>query len=435
MMTEETIYLSQLAATLEGSQILQYANAVKAMRAKGANINNYTVGDFDPMVFPIPIALKNEVMKAYAEDYTNYPVAEGNPDLRQAIAGFEKRFGGIEYGPEEIVVGSGGRPLIYAAFRVICDKGDGVIFGTPSWNNHYFVQTAEARGIEIRTEAKDGFLLTADKIEPHLRNASLLCLCSPQNPTGTVYPKKVLQAITDAVVEENNRRRHGKKLYVLFDAMYGCLAAGFSSYNPLRLNEEIRPYLITVNAVSKIFAATGMRVGWCLGPEAILHKIRNLLTHVGAWAPMAEQKAVARFLVQGNGVSEFLWEFREGLQERLDAMYSGIMRLKRRGYPVHAIRPQGGIYLSVKINLAATYQQKKIIRNAHDAAHYLLEHAGFAVLPFAVFGSSPDLHWFRISVGTCRRVDITAMFRKLELALHPFQINKVKEEIPKTVNV
>lgn len=427
-MNSDTIILSQLAHSLEGSQILQYSNAVKAMQTKGNHVHNYTVGDFDPSVFKIPIELKNEVMKAYAEDYTNYPMAEGNPDLRSAIASFEKKFSDIDYKANEILVGSGGRPLIYTAFQVICDKGEGVIYGTPSWNNQYFCQTIGAKAIEITTTSKDGFLLTAEKIAPYVKEATLLCLCSPQNPTGTVYTKKALTAIIDLVVVENSRRRNGKKLYILFDAMYGCLTAGgYHHYNPLQLNAEIKPFLITVNAVSKIFAATGMRVGWCMGPSPILQKMRNLSTHIGAWAPMAEQKASARFLIQTDAVNSYLKSFKAELSECLERIYNGITRLKTNGYPVKAIKPQGGIYLSVQFSLIGEVVNGKVLQTAPDIAAYLLEKSGFAILPFSVFGSSEELPWFRISVGTCRKVDIPAMLRKLEIALYPFQFNKVKE--------
>lgn len=433
-MNLETIQLSHLAQSLEGSQILQYSNAVKAMKAKGIAIHNYTVGDFEPSVFPIPMALKNEVMKAYAEDYTNYPMAEGNLDLRTAIAAFEKEYCNIEYGADEVLTGSGGRPLIYTLFQIICNKGDTVVYGTPSWNNQYFVQTVGAKGIAIETRAKDGFLLTAERIAPHIKDATLLCLCSPQNPTGTLYSKKTLTAITRLVIEENRRRKNGKKLYLLFDAMYGCLTAGkHQHYNPLQLDPEIRPYLVTVNAVSKIFAATGMRVGWCLGPTEVLIKMRNLLTHMGAWAPMAEQKAVARFLVQRIPVRQYLIHFREEVQDRLEAIYRGITSLQHKGYPVHAIKPEGGIYLSVEIDLIGKPGGKGELKDASAIALYLLEQSGFAILPFSVFGSSELMPWFRISVGTCRKMDIPVMLKKLESALQPFQFTMARK-ITDTIN-
>jgi aspartate aminotransferase len=427
-MKDGQIQLSYLAHELEGSQILQYSNAIKAMQSKGMHVHNFTVGDFNPSIFPIPIELKKEVMKAYAEDYTNYPMAEGNPDLRSAIAQFEKQVTRIEYAANEVLVASGGRPLIYAAFQVICDKGDLVIYGTPSWNNHYFTQIVSATPVEIATSSKDGFLLTAEKIAPYIKQANLLCLCSPHNPAGTVYSKKTLNAIMDLVVQENERRKDGKKLYVLFDSMYGCLTADQCyNYNPFQLNPAIRPYLITINAMSKIFAATGMRLGWCLGPAEVLNKMRNLLTHVGAWAPMAEQKATARFLVQSEAVSKYLRKFKTEIAERLELIYNGCILLKNRGYPVKAIKPQGSIYLSVYFPLLGESINGKELKTAGDIAGYFLEQSGFAILPFSVFGSSEKLSWFRISVGTCRKQDIPEMLKKLQLALDPFQFYKLKE--------
>jgi aspartate aminotransferase len=320
--------------------------------------------------------------------------------------------------------------LIYSLFQILCNAGDGVIYGTPSWNNQYFIQTVGAKPIPVATKPKDGFLLTAEKIAPYIKEATLLCLCSPQNPTGTVYAKKALAAIVDLVIQENRRRGNRRKLYVLFDSIYGCLASDdHYNYNPLELNPDIKPYLVTVNAVSKIFAATGMRVGWCLGPAAILEKMRNLSTHIGAWAPMAEQKAVARFLVRIDPVKKYLTNFKSDARECLDRIYNGFMRLKHNGYPVNAIKPQAGIYLSVQFNLVGVCVNNRELNNAPDVAHYLLEQSGFAILPFSVFGSAENLPWFRISVGTCRKIDIPVMLRKLEVALHPFQFDKVKEEV------
>src|SRR6185437_9258824 len=107
MMKEDKIKLSKLSESLEASRILQYSNTVKAMKAGRMTFQNYTVGDFDPSIFPIPVELKIEVIKAFSQDYTNYPAAEGNSDLRLSIARFEREFSGIGYEPDEVIVGSG----------------------------------------------------------------------------------------------------------------------------------------------------------------------------------------------------------------------------------------------------------------------------------------------------------------------------------------
>jgi aspartate aminotransferase len=145
----EAIRLSELAETLEGSKILAVSRAVKQQMEKGAEVYNYTVGDFDPSLFPIPKGLKTEIMNAYEEDWTNYPAAEGNADLRLAISEFIKTWNHLSYEPSTIIVASGGRPLIYAAYRAICDAGDKIIYAVPSWNNNYYTHFVGGHAIEI----------------------------------------------------------------------------------------------------------------------------------------------------------------------------------------------------------------------------------------------------------------------------------------------
>jgi aspartate aminotransferase len=415
--------LSHLAHLLEGSPILELSNAAKDRMKQGKTLFNYTVGDFDPSVFPIPIELKKEVMKAYAEDYTNYPLAEGNLDLREAICLFEKEWNGIYAKPEEILVGSGGRPLIYAAYRTICDRADKVIYAVPSWNNLYYTQLTATHSVVLHTRPEDGFMPTAQAIRPYLHDATLLCLCSPQNPTGTVFTQDALLSICRMVVEENaNRRKTEKKLYILFDAMYGSLTRKFFPHvHPVGVCPEVRPYVIYINAISKIFAATGLRVGWCIGPAPVISKAKNILSHMGAWAPMAEQKAVTRILPQRRVLTTYLKTFKRELSYRLRMIHKGVRKLKNDGYPVDVIEPQGGIYLSLKIDLIGKKANDKTIETAHDVAAWLLEMSGIAILPFSAFGASPALPWFRMSVGTCQKADITPMLSQLKNALKDFK--------------
>lgn len=400
--------LSQLADRLEGSQILAISKAIKERKAAGEYIFNYTVGDFDPELFPIPEFLLEEIIKAYLQGYTNYPAAEGNFDLREAIALFTQSFGGPEYQPEEVIVASGGRPLIYAFYRCIVDEGDKVIYPVPSWNNQYFTILTNGIPVEIATGADNKFMPTAAQIEPHVKGAVLLSLCSPQNPTGTVFEKEELKRICELVVKENEgRKKDEKKLYVLFDQMYWLLMHGQNEHHsPVVICPDIKPYLVYVDAISKSFAATGVRVGWALGPSVIIQKMKAMLSHVGSWAPMAEQKATAKFLSNPNAIQEYLLSFKREIVKRLHRIYDGIMKLKKEGYPVDAIDPQAAIYLSLKIDIPG-------------ADKLLLNEAGIGLLPFRVFGSTAESSWYRISVGTCREQDIDLMLEKLKRALCP----------------
>src|SRR5450755_5067609 len=126
--------LSQLSENLIGSEIVKLGGEIREKIRQGEKIYNFTVGDFDPAIFPIPKELEDGIVEAYRRHFTNYPAAEGNLDLRESIAAFLKEREGLEYATEEILVASGGRPLIYSLFRILVDEGDKVIYAVPSWN-------------------------------------------------------------------------------------------------------------------------------------------------------------------------------------------------------------------------------------------------------------------------------------------------------------
>ena len=128
--------LSNLAETLIGSEIVKLGNAISERIRNGEKIYNFTIGDFDPQIFPIPQELEAEIIQSYKNHYTNYPPAEGVIELRTAVSDFLKQWEGLAYSPNEILIASGGRPLIYALFKSVVDEGDKVIYAAPSWNNN-----------------------------------------------------------------------------------------------------------------------------------------------------------------------------------------------------------------------------------------------------------------------------------------------------------
>src|SRR5580658_8445089 len=407
--------LSHLAETLIGSEIVKLGGEIRDKIRKGEKIFNFTVGDFDPAIFPIPKELEDGIVDAYRKHFTNYPAAEGNLDLRESISAFIKDREGLTYLPTEIVVASGGRPLIYAVFRTIVDPGDKVIYAVPSWNNNHYTHLNGGEHVVIEATAENNFMPTAEAIRPHIKGASLLCLCSPQNPTGTTISKKDLSAICDLVLEENARREaDGKKLYVLYDQMYWQLTYGdIIHYNPVGLRPAMREYTIFIDAISKMFAATGVRVGWAMGPALIMKKMNAIMSHIGSWAPMAEQKAAAAFLLKKEAIDVYLATFKAGLWERLHRIYNGLKELKKEGYRVDVLEPEAGIYLTVKVDLVG----QQTIMTQQEVTSYLLNEAGLAVVPFSAFGAPVTSPWYRLSVGTCRLEDIPEMLGKLRGAL------------------
>jgi aspartate aminotransferase len=412
--------LSNLSETLIGSEIVKLGGEIREKIRRGEKIYNFTVGDFDPTIFPIPKELEDGIVDAYRNHFTNYPAAEGNLDLRESISVFTKDREKLAYSPEEILVASGGRPLIYSLFRTVVDPGDKVIYAVPSWNNNHYTHLNGGEHIVIEATAENNFMPTAEAIWPHIAGSALLCLCSPQNPTGTTISRKDLSAICELVLEENSRRGAGeKKLYILYDQMYWQLTYGnIVHYNPVSLYPAMREYTVFIDAISKVFAATGVRIGWALGPAPIMKKMNAIMSHIGSWAPMAEQKATAAFLLKKEAIDAFLVRFKGGLEERLHRIYEGFMVLKEEGYGVDVLAPEAGIYLTIRVDLAGKrLVGGEVLRDQREVTSFLLNEGGLAVVPFSAFGAPATSPWYRLSVGTCRLEDIPQMFLKLRGAL------------------
>ncbi|MGZ3958493.1 MAG: pyridoxal phosphate-dependent aminotransferase [Flavisolibacter sp.] len=416
--------LSHLSETLIGSEIVKLGGEIRERIRKGERIFNFTVGDFDPQIFPIPKALEDAIVEAYRNRFTNYPPGEGSLELRQAVSRFAKTYQGLDYNTDEILIASGGRPLIYALFRAICDKGDKVIYAVPSWNNNHYVHFVEGEHVVVEARPENNFMPTADDLRPHIKEAVFIALCSPQNPTGTTFRQEELKAICDMVVEENQRRSDKeKKLYVMFDQMYWHLTYdGIHHYDPVSLHPGMRPYTVYIDAISKVFASTGVRVGWSLGPATILNKMKAILSHVGAWAPMAEQKALTKFLGDQAAIDTYLVHFKGELEERLRRIYEGIIALKKQGHPVDAVAPEAAIYLTIKMDLKGRKTAEgQVLETQSDVTSYLLQKASLAIVPFYAFGASNTSPWYRLSVGTCKKEEIPEMLEKLGTALSQLQ--------------
>ena len=416
--------LSKLADTLIGSEIVKLGGEIRALQQQGAKIYNFTVGDFDPSVFPIPTLLKDEIIKAYQNNFTNYPAAEGNLDLRESLVEYIHEFFNINYITDELLVAGGGRPLIYAIFRTILDKGDTVLYAVPSWNNNHYTHFVEGKHVLIPTDASTKFMPTAEGIAPFIKEANLLCLCSPQNPTGTTLTAEELQKICDLVLAENLRRgKDQKPVYIMYDQMYSQLTFdGVTHAHPVGVCPAIRPYTIYLDAISKSFAATGVRVGWAFGPSIIISKMKAILTHLGAWAPMAEQKGTAVFLKNKEAIVTYIDSFKKEIAYRLEAIYKGLMDLKRQGYAVDAIAPEAAIYLTIQFELVGKRTaQQVLLEKQSDVTSYLLKEAGLAIVPFSAFGAEATSNWYRLSVGTCKKEDIEAMLAALSNTLAKLQ--------------
>ena len=401
--------LSTLATGVIGSEILKIAADVRAALSRGEKLLNLTVGDFSPEQFPIPEALQREIDRAYREHQTNYPPSDGVLALREQVAAFVESEQNLRYPIGSILIAGGARPILYGTYRTVLDRGDTVVYSVPSWNNNHYAHLLEVVPVEVEGRRENGFFPTAREFEPHLRQARLLVLNSPMNPTGTVVDPDELKKICTMVLEENARRKkQGRKaLFVLYDQIYSALhLENARRSSPPELDPEMYACTVLLDGISKQFAATGLRVGWALGPPALIRRMRDILGHVGAWAPKPEQVATARFLADRAAVDAYRSDFLSKIGARLRLLYSLFSKLKREGLPVDAIEPQGAIYLSARFDLAGQEVGGSVVRTNEQIRKLLLEKAGIAAVPFQAFGYRPETGWFRLSVGAVSERDI-----------------------------
>lgn len=406
--------LGSLVYDLIGSEILKIAGEVRAIKEKGVPISDFTVGDFSPKEFRIPAPLEAAIARALAAGETNYPPSDGIPALRKAVTGFYQRHLGLEYPLEGVAIASGARPVLWASYRTVLEDGDAVIYPVPSWNNNHYVHLCRAKGIALATTPESGFLPTAAEIAPHLAGARLVALNSPLNPAGTGFSQDEVRAIAELVVEENRRReaRGERPVFLLYDHIYWTLAADSAPhFTPPGLVPEVARYTLFIDGISKGFAATGLRVGWVVGPPYIVKRMRDLLGHVGAWAPRAEQVATAEVLADADQGLALVSPIKEGLIQRLERLHSGLESLRAAGAPVQALPPAGALYLSVKFDLLDRFGTDDAIRR------FLLEEAGVAAVPFRAFGLDHDSGWFRLSVGAVGLAEIDGALNRLKPVL------------------
>jgi len=421
MNNNEPISLSQLAQNITGSEIIKLAADVNEKIKQGHKIYNLTIGDFNPNLFPIPSELKEQIINAYQGNQTNYPPSDGMPDLKKAVANLLKERGDLNYKTEEILITGGARPVIYAIFLTLVDEGDLVVFPVPSWNNNHYSYLTKAKYKMIETLPENNFMPSAKDLMPFISTATLISLCSPLNPTGTTFKKNDLEEICDLILEENKKRslENKKPLYLLFDQIYWALTFGQTKhYNPVSLRSEMKNYTVFVDGISKSLAATGIRLGWSMGPKNIIDKMKSILTHIGAWAPKAEQVAASVFLNNLEHYDEYLKEIKIKINNRLVSFYNGFLNLKKEGFDLDAISPEAAIYLTVQFRLHGKKTNSgRVLNTTADITKYLLEEAKVAIVPFYAFGASDNSNWYRISVGNCDLEDVNSIINNLRFAL------------------
>jgi len=378
-------FLSRALGRIQPSPTLAVTQKARELKAAGRDVIGLGAGEPD---FDTPDNIKEAAIAAIRRGETKYTAVEGIPELRKAVAAKFKRENGLEYAPAQIFVSAGGKAIIYTAMMASLNPGDEVISIAPYWVSYPDI-AALAGGTPIVVEARieDGFRLTPEALERAITpKTKWLIFNQPSNPTGACYSREQLKGLTDVLM------RH-PQVWVLTDDIYEHLTyGGFEFATVAQVEPRLHERTVTMNGVSKAYAMTGWRIGFCGAPEPLVKAMAKLqsqsITHATSIAQWASVEAL-------NGTQAFIPERKKIFEERRDLVVS----MLNQASGIECPKPEGAFYVypSIRKLVGKTAPSGKAIKTDGDFATELLEAEGVAVVHGAAFGLSP---FFRISYAT-----------------------------------
>ncbi len=390
-------FLSESLGRIQPSPTLAATQKARDLKAAGKNVIGLGAGEPD---FDTPDNIKEAAIAAIRRGETKYTAIEGIPELRQAIATKFKRENNLDYAPSQTFVSPGGKSIIYTALMATLNPGDEVIVPAPYWVTYPdVVRLGGGTPVIIETTLEDGFRLTPEALEKAITpKTKWLIFNQPSNPTGACYSEAQLKALTDVLM------RH-PQVWILADDMYEHLVYGGFRF---RTVAEVEPGLyertLTMNGVSKAYAMTGWRIGYCAGAQPLIKAMAKLQSQAATNAASISQWAAVEAL---NGPQGFLAERAKVFEERRDLVVS----MLNQSSGIKCPTPEGAFYVypSLRGLIGKTAPSGKVIATDEDFVTELIESECVATVHGAAFGSSP---FFRISYATstenleeaCRRI-------------------------------
>lgn len=378
-----TVAISKLVQALEPSATLAMAAKAKALKAAGKTVYDFSVGEPD---FTTPEHICAAAVAAMREGHTHYTVASGIPELKTAIARHYQARHGLEYKPNQVVVSNGAKHSLHNVFTAVLNPGDEVIIPAPYWVSYAeLVKLTGARPVIVETAESADFKLSPAQLRaaatPRTR---MLLLCSPSNPTGSMYSPEELAALADVAIE--------KDLLVLSDEIYEQLIYGghrFASFATVR--PKLTERTILVNGVSKTYAMTGWRIGWTLSPAPIAEAMANLQSQeTSNPCSISQYAALAALEGPQDCVQQMLGEFaqrREFVRQRVAAL---------PGVTCPDMAGAFYAFMNIKAHLGRSYAGRKI-DNSADWCLALLEEQNVATVMGSSFGAEG---YARVSFAT-----------------------------------
>jgi aspartate aminotransferase len=378
-------FLAKSLGRIQPSPTIAVTQKARDLKAAGRDVIGLGAGEPD---FDTPDNIKEAAIAAIKRGETKYTAVEGIPELRKAIVGKFKRENGLDYTPAQTFVAPGGKMIIYNALLATLNPGDEVIVPAPYWVSYPdIVLLGGGKPVVVQTKIEDGFRLTPRALSRAItRRTKWIIFNQPSNPTGACYTRDQLKALTDVLVKHPH-------VWILTDDMYEHLVYDDFKFSTIA---EVEPRLyertLTMNGVSKAYAMTGWRIGYCAGPEDLIKAMAKLQSQSASSAASVSQWASVEAL---NGTQDFIPKFQKVFEERRDLVVSMLNQASGLQCP----KPEGAFYVypSIKNLIGKKAPSGKKIRTDEDFAGELLEAEGVAVVHGAAFGSSP---FFRISYAT-----------------------------------
>jgi aspartate aminotransferase len=382
-------FLAEALGRIQPAQTIAVTQKARDLRAAGRDVIGLGAGEPD---FDTPDNIKEAAIAAIRRGETKYTAVEGIPELRQAISAKFRRENGLEYSPARCFVAPGGKAVIYAAMMATLNPGDEVVIPAPYWVSYPdIVLLGGATPRIVETKLEDGFRLTPEALARAITpKTKWLIFNQPSNPTGACYTPAQLKALTDVLMQH-------PQVWVLTDDMYEHLVyGGFTFSTILQIEPRLYERTLTMNGVSKAYAMTGWRIGYCGGPEALIKAMSKLQSQTVSSASSVSQWAS---VVALNGPQDCIPKFQRAFEGRRDLVVS--MLNQARG--IECPTPEGAFYVypSIRKLIGKRAPSGRTIGTDEDFAAELLETEGVAVVHGAAFGLSP---FFRISYATSNAI-------------------------------
>ncbi len=378
-------FISQSLGRVKPSPTIAVSMKASELKAAGKDVIGLGAGEPD---FDTPDNIKQAAIDAINRGETKYTAVDGIPELKQAICRKFARENGIDYKPSEIIVGTGGKQVLFNAFIATLDPGDEVVIPTPYWVSYPdMVLLGGGEPVFAETRIEDGFKLTPETLEAAITpKTKWFIFNSPSNPSGAAYSHDELKKLTDVLLAH-------PQVWVLTDDMYEHLVYDeFTFATPAQVEPKLKERTLTTNGVSKAYAMTGWRIGYAGGPEQIISAMRKVQSQSTSNTSSVSQWAAVEAL---DGPQDFLAERASVFKDRRDLVVS----MLNQANGLDCLTPEGAFYVypSCAGCIGKTTEKGKKIENDEDFVTALLEEEGVAVVHGAAFGLSP---FFRVSYAT-----------------------------------